>query len=180
MPSSCFHVYWIKLLLIQNPQREIVFYIIYCKEKPERTSKWHPHVPSSSWMTSMFLRKICHNCLQLLPQLLLPQLHIRLFHNTEVCDLKPPYSFLRTSVFASFLLLAQDHRCLPQPSSIGWPLPPPDFILRLSRPQVHHYIICYSHNLLGHSSFSYACMANLQTRGRTLTTQLLYSFTVSI
>lgn len=139
-----------------------------------------PHVPSSSWMTSMFLRKICHNCLQLLPQLLLPQLHIRLFHNTEVCDLKPPYSFLRTSVFASFLLLAQDHRCLPQPSSIGWPLPPPDFILRLSRPQVHHYIICYSHNLLGHSSFSYACMANLQTRGRTLTTQLLYSFTVSI
>ena len=25
MPSSCFHVYWIKLLLIQNPQRDIVF-----------------------------------------------------------------------------------------------------------------------------------------------------------
>lgn len=88
-----------------------------------------PHVPSSSWMTSMFLRKICHNCLQLLPQLLLPQLHIRLFHNTGVCDLKLPYSFLRTSVFASFLLLAQDHECLPQPASIWWPLPPPDFIL---------------------------------------------------
>ena len=48
MPSSCFHVYWIKLLLIQNPQREIVIYIIYGENKPERASKWHPHVPSSS------------------------------------------------------------------------------------------------------------------------------------
>ena len=141
-----------------------------------------PHVPSSSWMPSVFPRKICHNCLQLLPQLLLPQLHIRLCHNTEVCDLKLPYSFLRTSVFASFLLLAQDHECLPQPASDGhYPHQTSSFILSLSRPSstsFHH--LSYSHNFLGHSSFSYTCTAKLQTRSRTLTTQLLYSFTVSI
>lgn len=138
-----------------------------------------PHVPSSSWMTSMFLRKICHNCLQLLPQLLLPQLHIRLFHNTEVCDFKPPYSFLRTSIFAS-------STCSRSQTS------PPAFLYRMAitptrlhplpfqtpNTSLHH--LSYSQNFLGHSSFSYTCMANLQTRGRTLTTQLLYSFTVSI
>lgn len=103
--------------------------------------------------------------------------HIRLLHKTEVCDLKPPYSFLRTSISA---LLAQDHACLPQPSSIWWPLPPPGFILRLPDPK---YILTSSQLfswLPWPPSFSYTCMADLQTRARDFTTQLLYSFTVSI